>query len=364
MEEKRTNQRESNIELLRIICIILIIVHHTIVHGVKPQLESATLFAPGQMFNNFVFYKRLIFLDFGAAFGKIANNIFILISGYFLCEKIDFDLGKQLKKILSQVLFASIILIIVSMIVGACSEKPFTNYMSLSVFNNEWVFIGYYISIIVIGRLFLNKWLQKLDQKEYLGLVIALFAIVSMTFSRSILYSISANLVVVVTGLFMYCLGGYIKKYDCFKNIKASTIILIMLITAVLMVASYRSNTLNDINTNLINGVPEYHQTIRLYEEYSLVSIVLAICSFELFRKMKINSSPMINKLASATFMIFLMHDNELARSVYRNIKWIEPYHDNIALFFGMLIGIVATLYIVGLATYFIYDRIMKKQKI
>ncbi|MCR5185665.1 MAG: acyltransferase family protein [Clostridia bacterium] len=362
MKDNNISKRESNIELLRILCIISIIVHHIVVHGIKPQLESTTLFPAGQMFNNFVFYKRLIFLDFGAAFGKIANNIFILISGYFLCEKIDFDLGKQLKKILSQVLFASVVLIIVSMVVGACTEKPYTNYISLSIFNNEWVFIGYYISIIVIGQLFLNKYLQNLDQKQYLGVVIALFAMISLTFSRSIVYSISANLVVVVTGLFLYCLGGYIKKYECFNKISTGTILIVILITVLLMILSYRNTTLNDINTCLINGVPEYHQTIRLYEEYSIVCIVIAVCTFELFKRIKIKNYSTVNSLASATFMVFLMHDNELARSIYRNVKWIEPYHENIVLFFAMLIGIVAVLYIVGVVAYFIYERLTKKR--
>lgn len=352
MKDNNISKRESNIELLRILCIISIIVHHIVVHGIKPQLESTTLFPAGQMFNNLVFYKRLIFLDFGAAFGKIANNIFILISGYFLCEKIDFDLGKQLKKILSQVLFASIILIIISTIVGACTQKPYTSYMSLSVFNDEWVFIGYYIAIIVIGRLFLNRVIQKLDQKSFFAVVIALFAIVSLTFSRSIIYSISANLVLVVTGLFFYCLGGYIKKYDCFKNTKTRSLLIILLLTVILMMVSYRNTTLNDINRNLINGVPEYHQNIRLYEEYSLVCMVIAVCIFELVRRVKLGEIVVINKLASATFMVFLMHDNELARSIYRNIKWIEPYHDNLGQFLEMLIVVTLSLYVVGVVTW------------
>ena len=360
MEEKTKTKRDSNIELLRIFCILLIIVHHIVVHGIKPQLESTTLFPAGEMFNNFVFHKRLIFMVFGASFGKIANNIFILISGYFLCEKVDFNMGKQLKKLLTQVMFASVLLMITTTIYGAYTDKPYTSFIGLSVFNNEWVFIGYYACIIVIGKLFLNKIFQSMDQKRYFEVLLALFAIISLTFSRSLLYSISSHLVILVTGIFCYGLGGYIKKYDLFKNVKTITIIAIILITTLLMIFSYRNSTLNDINTNLISGAEEYHQKINLYEEYSLECIILAVCTFEVFRRMKIKDSAIINKLAGATFMVFLMHDNEFSRNIYRNTKWIEPYHDNIWSFFGMLLILTMYLYVLGVVVYAIYSLIIK----
>ena len=80
--------------------------------------------------------------------------------------------------------------------------------------------------------------------------------------------------------------------------------------------------------------------------------MVIAVCIFELVRRVKLGEIVVINKLASATFMVFLMHDNELARSIYRNIKWIEPYHDNLGQFLGMLIVVTLSLYVVGVVTW------------
>ena len=358
--EKNTKTRDSNIELLRIFCILLIIVHHIVVHAIKPQLEDVNLFPAGQMFNNFVFHKRLILLDFIACSGKMANNIFILISGYFLCEKVEFDLAKHLKKLLSQVIFASILLIIISTIYGGLASNPYTSLIGISVFNNEWVFIGYYACIIIIGRLFLNKILASLDQKKYTELLLALFAVVSLTFSRSVIYSVSAHLVIVVTGVFFYSLGGYIKKFDLFKNTKTIAIIGVIIMTAVLMIISYRNATLNEINSKLLRGEPEFHQSVKLYEEYSLASMVLAICIFEIFRRMKIPNSKVINSLASATFMVFLMHDNEFSRTIYRDIKWIVPYHDNLPQFLGMLILVMLGMYVFGVVAYVAYRMVYK----
>ena len=361
MEEKIKNKRESNIELLRIICILLIIIHHIAIHGIKPQLENTNLFQPGQMFNNFVFYKRLIFLDFAASFGKIANNIFILISGYFLCEKVEFKLSKQLKKILGQVFFATLLLMIVSTLYAKFIDTSYTSVLSLTIFNDEWTFIGYYLCIIILGRIFINKAVQQLDQTKYAELLLSLFAIISLTFTRGVLFSISQHLVILVTGIFMYCLGGYIKKYDLFKNVKIFTILLIIVVTAIIMAISYKSATINNIKSTMQQGVPQYHQSISLYEEYRLPCIVLAVSTFELFRRMKIKNNSVINYLANATFMAFLMHDNEFIRTQFRKIAWIEPYHDNIKIFMGMVLVAMLATYAFGVASYFIYKISTKK---
>ena len=38
-------QRESNLELLRIVAMVLIIIHHIVVHCVQPELENSQLIA-------------------------------------------------------------------------------------------------------------------------------------------------------------------------------------------------------------------------------------------------------------------------------------------------------------------------------
>ena len=79
-------------ELLRIIAIVLIIAHHLFVHVVRDQLLDSSMYGCGEMFNNFRFYIKLVLLEYGAAIGKIGVCLFILISGYFMCEKKEIDI--------------------------------------------------------------------------------------------------------------------------------------------------------------------------------------------------------------------------------------------------------------------------------
>lgn len=77
-------KRQSNIELLRIISMILILAHHFSVHGGFNILKTS-----------FTINRLWIqFLQFG---GKIGVNIFVIISGYFLITSKGIKISKVLK---------------------------------------------------------------------------------------------------------------------------------------------------------------------------------------------------------------------------------------------------------------------------
>lgn len=94
-EHTKINTRQSNFELLRIVCMILIIAHHFSVHSIIPENISRL--------NRFIF-------DVFAIGGKVAVNVFVLISGYFMVKS-KFKLQKLLMLIF-QTFFYSIVIYI------------------------------------------------------------------------------------------------------------------------------------------------------------------------------------------------------------------------------------------------------------
>lgn len=115
MEKVKT--RNSNIELLRSIAMLMIVLYHIVCHCVNVQLtDKSSMERLGNgLFNQPVFYKKLLLLDTFDTFGIIGNVIFILISGYFMVQKgRNIDIIKIAKKLLCQLGFASIILTIIS----------------------------------------------------------------------------------------------------------------------------------------------------------------------------------------------------------------------------------------------------------
>lgn len=89
--------RSSNLELLRILAIIMIIAHHYSVHG-------------GWDIPNELSYNRIIvqFLSLG---GKLGVNCFVLITGYFMINS-KFNI-KKFAKIVGQVFFYSVVIMLI-----------------------------------------------------------------------------------------------------------------------------------------------------------------------------------------------------------------------------------------------------------
>lgn len=72
---QQTKIRNSNLELYRIIVMLLIVAHHYVVNsGLITVMEETPLSA------------RSIFFYLFGAWGKIGINCFVLITGYFMCK--------------------------------------------------------------------------------------------------------------------------------------------------------------------------------------------------------------------------------------------------------------------------------------
>ena len=71
-ELARTNMRDSNMELLRILCMLLILIHHFIVHVLYPDLALR---------DGVIDSYRIACLVING-FAYVGVNCFILISGY------------------------------------------------------------------------------------------------------------------------------------------------------------------------------------------------------------------------------------------------------------------------------------------
>ena len=99
----KRKERESGIELFRIITMLLIIAHHYVVNsGVIDKILV------GEMTAN-----KLFLIIYGG-FGKIGINCFVLITGYFMCtQKISF---RKFLKLVCEILFYNIIIYIVFLI--------------------------------------------------------------------------------------------------------------------------------------------------------------------------------------------------------------------------------------------------------
>ncbi len=370
--------RASNIELLRIIAMFMIIVYHIVLHCINVQLtDAASIEKLGNgYFNDPVFYKQLLSLALIMPFGLVGNAVFILISGYFLVDR-EIDMLKISKKLLSQLLFAAVTLVLASavFIYNAYQNEATQNlfsYIRIQYFNKMSWFVGYYFIIMLLASLFLNKYLVNLDKKKYLGFLFTILAISQLGWSGGLLDDLAKGLRTVVIGIFLYALGGYIRKYNPFEKIRGYVLILIIIACNCLVGISYYNITNGKIqsffyNQNLAEPkVTEFVQSIPKFDNYSFIVVIIGLCLFELFRRINLPSIKIINIVAQGTFMIYLLHDNGFAYSIWSTQDWITLLYKDFKGFVSKLALWALGVFAVGLIAYWVYigiNQLFKKTR-
>lgn len=100
MEVSNCKVRSSNLELFRIITMLLIVAHHYVVN-------SGLVDVGGVVLSNYLSVKSIFILIFGA-WGKIGINCFVMITGYFMCTA-QINMRKYIRLVL-EVYFYNIVI--------------------------------------------------------------------------------------------------------------------------------------------------------------------------------------------------------------------------------------------------------------
>lgn len=197
--------RESNFELLRIIAMLMIILHHVMVHGV---LE-------GGIRTNLTSTDILSFSL--ASGGKIGVMIFMLITGYFLANKRVVN-KKSMEALWIQVFTYSFgIYVAFSLLRAHYTFNLFDFSASLMpvVFSKYWFFTDYLV--IVFLAPFINSGMQALKKQGLtVGLIILSIVwfviplVTTFIFNRSVV--VVSNDFVLLT--FTYVLGAYFRLHE------------------------------------------------------------------------------------------------------------------------------------------------------
>lgn len=159
-------KRDANLDLLRIVSMLLIIFLHSINHsGVLEQAELSS--------NGMYFYVR-----FSYALCQVCVNCYVMLSGYYLVNS-TFRLQK-LAALWMETVFYAFTLKLLFMVTG---QEPFSVVSLVSCFlpilTGRYWFITIYVGMYLIFP-FLNKLIHALNQKEHTLLNICLFLLFSL----------------------------------------------------------------------------------------------------------------------------------------------------------------------------------------
>lgn len=320
-------KRSSNLELLRIVAMLMIIAFHIYWHCVSGQLtdpDSMERMGNG-LFSEPLFYKKLLLLTVFSSFGRAANVVFMTLTGYFMVAK-----GREIrlipiaKKLLLEQGYAAVLLLITSLLVFRRNPDSCTTLTEINLFNSMSWYVGYYFLVMLLARLFLNRYLEKLERKQYRLFLFALLCMTQFKWIIKLLNGVTGNLVILVTGVFLYSLGGYIRRYQPFARVRTWAIFgVIAGIYTLLFLSTYAGvqDRIQDYYREA--STDPFIQYIPNVGDNSIVAILLGLSLFELFRRIKMPCCRGINYLGGATFMIYLFHDNSFFYSLWDKQDWI-----------------------------------------
>mgnify|MGYP004517342925 FL=1 len=286
-------QRNSNIELLRILMMLVIVAHHYIVNSGVIQCIVST--PPHSLqINRFNVYFALVF-GWG---GKTAINVFILITGYFMCRQ-QFKWRKVVFLALEIVLYRWLIYgIFLASGYESFNLKEFIKTVLVLPYDFGWGFSSSFVGLYVLVP-FINKLLSTLEKKELEKLICVL--LVFFTGFSTFLFNTSFEYI----GWYVtvYLIGSYLRLYE--MNWMCSRRITGLLCACSLAFSWLSVICIRFLAEKMNRNLPYYY---FVADSNKVLAIATAISLFLLFKNINIGSNRLINKFSASTFGVLMIH--------------------------------------------------------
>lgn len=344
MRDLEIKQRDSNIELLRILLILGVIVLHY--NGWRGGFAAV---APRSI------NEAVLHLLENCSI--CAVNVFLIISGYYLCRKETVSYGKA-SSLIIQVIFWNEAITIINILLGAVrgsSPDPGAIMKSIMV---SLIPANYYAILYVVVYLlapYINSLIRSLDKPTLQRLIVTLLLIFS-------LWSVIADQITIVSSggiqgfspignsggaegytivnfMMMYFIGAYFRISEI--SPKRSQLLLLAVCTiAVLMVFDYI-----EILFNI--------RTAFLSRDYNSPFVIALACEvFLLFRELRIGYRKTINTLAKCCYTTFLIHTFFLGR-----VNIADQVAENCIIMILCIAATVVGIFTICFIAYSVYER-------
>lgn len=303
-----SNYRNSSIELLRLLLMVLIIIHHCIVHGlgligISDNSEVPLVLKSSQM--GWAFCVN--------AFCICAVNCFVLISGYFRVNAND----KRFINLILSLLFYTIILNVLPLIVEHDWKWAIKRCLFLS--HSPYWFVIDYLFLMVFTPM-INLAFEKLPIKEMTYVIVGLL-IISCYFGFVWEHPANVDGYTLIQFITIYCVGRIIAL----RQISFSTVKAVILYSVSSIVVGLCGYVCYRYGFKNLAWRSTYYNNPFL--------ILSAIGLFFIFKNQRFHSIK-INKLAKHAFGIYLFQSSvSIGKVMYRWIReTAQEYNGSILL--------------------------------
>lgn len=316
-EQSQNTMRSSNIELLRIIAMFMVVLGHYYVKGGFPDDSLMTT-------------SKLV-MQFLGSWSKIAVDIFVIISGYFLVtQKFRW---KKIWKFFGCTYFWSLAtLCFVLFVLNQNVEKSLIMKAVNPITPLNWFARAYLVLYIAFPLI--NKMIERIS-KTQLGVIIAIFTTAFYVIPSIRGLSLGGYLNSFFMFADMYCIGAYLRLYsnDKFeRTIKFVGGISAVVFYAIILVSDYLGGS-DPYYTDKHNVM--YHAFVGC----SILGLLMAVALFVVFKNWHLPYNAVINSVATTTFAVYLIHDNGVISAwLWNDIVRAGRFYDTIFLIPHMIL--------------------------
>ena len=281
----KENTRKSNLELYRVIVMLLIIAHHYVVNSWLLQLINEDPLAPNAMF-----------LRIFGAWGKTGINCFVLITGYFMCKSQ--ITAKKYAKLLLEIYVYKLTIYGVFLVTGHETLSATRIFELLNVFSG--VSDGFVSCFLLFYLLipFLNLLTQSMNKKQHFVLMVLCLFIYTML---DMVPGVQVRMNYVSWFIVLYMVASYIRLYP--SPFYENTVFWGWATLACIGIA-----VISIVAMALIGKAGSSYFFVS--DSNRIMAVMLAVSSFLFFKSWNLRFNPMINKLGAATFGVLLIHGN------------------------------------------------------
>lgn len=322
----QTKQRDSNMELLRIVTMILVMIVHANFLSIQEPNTFECISSP---LTSYIRY-------FIQGISIISVNVFVLLTGWY---GVNFKIN-NINKIYFQGIFFTILVYITFYYIGIDYDLHLADYIYELKLNQYWFLVAYLILYILSPVL--NIFCKYVPRSQFKTIILIFFVLQTIYgwFIGDEKWYENGYSPISFIGL--YLLARYMRLYpNSFTTLsKNKDIIIYFLIVSIVSIISYFNKRLDVISSDTINMYAYTNPLVIIASTYFLLY----------FSKLSIQQNSLINWIASSAFAVYLLHCHTLIlHKIY--CQTIRTYYqqETVLLFFGKTILFIFLIFLISI---------------
>lgn len=279
--------RNGGLDLLRVLCMALIILFHLVKYGVGVENMADT--AHG------------VYAGFFYGLDKILTTVFFFTSFYFLSENTHLRLGKVIS-FLIEAIFFSLIFGLIGLATRFFEPTPmFFLNLFFPVSTVVWWFVTTYLVMYLLSPLW-NWVIAKINLWIHLAVIVVVLA---LWIVLPLVGALSEDYTLVFRMLMLYFLAALLRKYAPKLQINFFVGLAICIVTYVMAFSIYF----------FVNG-QGFVGFYAILRANNPLQIVMALALFYAFKDIRVDSRIVLPLLYQANFTVYLVHDHPFLRDL------------------------------------------------